>query len=355
MRESKLILLLILFSCTSPKQDKIVVPELHAGFYSNALDQINDKLKSDPNNTRLVDQKLFYCEQLGWPTTCISALDTYKQLYGMTNQLVKQYITYYQRHERYQLLLEVFDKWNEEYGLKKEYTKTYIDCLSRTGNRKRAFNELRQYLIDHQSTDDFVFASTQYLRLQDTALAALNLSKLYKKGTQNELMWEYGNILFELGYQEFGFEVLDDFVKSNPTNESMQLTYARLLEEANRNHEARAAIKPFSERDTIAYLLADWYLKDQMWDSAGLILEKVIEKDSSKRKPIWKAARLYEDRGWFSYSMSYYEHLIEMNPTDTLAAQRIDLIQRKIAYLQRLKFEENKIPIIELQPKKIEN
>lgn len=355
MKELKLILLLILFSCNSPKKDKIVVPELHAGFYSNALDQINEKLKSDPKNTRLVDQKIFYCEQLGWPTTCISALDTYKQVYGMTNQLVKQYITYYQRHERYQLLLEVFDKWDEEYGLKREYVKTYIDCLSRMGNRKRAFNELRQYLIDHQSTEDLVFASTQYLRLYDTALASLNLSKLYRRDAQNELMWEYGNILFELGYQELGFEVLGEFLKGNPTNAEMQLTFARLLAQANRNDEARAALKPYINRDTVAYLLADWYLKDSMWDSAGLILKKVIANDSSKRKPIWKAARLYEDRGWFSYSMSYYEYLVELNPADTLARQRIDLIQRKIAYLQRLKFEENKIPTIELQPKKIKN
>lgn len=355
MRESKLILLFFLISCTSATKDKIIVPELHAGFYTNALDQINEKLQSDPDNSRLVDQKIFYCEQLGWPTTCISALDKYKQVNGMTNQLVKQYIQYYNRHERYQLLLDVFDKWDEEYGLKAEYTKSYIECLTKTGKRKRAINELRKFLIDNKSGDDFFFASDQYLRLKDTALSALNLSRLYKLEPSNSLMWEYGNILFALGYQDMGFKVLDDFALNNASNEEMQLTYARLLEQADRNSEARMILKPLANQDTVAYLLADWYLKESMWDSAGLVLEQIIEKDSSKRKPIWRAARLYEERGWFSTSMRYYEYLLDLNPTDTLATQRIDLIQRKIAYLQRLKFEEEKIPTIELQPKKIEN
>ena len=38
---------------------------------------------------------------------------------------------------------------------------------------------------------------------------------------------------------------------------------------------------------------------------------------------------------------------------DTIAAQRADLVRRKIAYLQRLKFEESKIPLLEVESKKI--
>ena len=94
MRGSVIVLILVFLSCNSSNENKIVVPKLHAGFYSEALERINDKLKSDPENSRLVDQKLFYCNQLGWPTTCISALDAYKQTHGMTNQLVEQYIAY---------------------------------------------------------------------------------------------------------------------------------------------------------------------------------------------------------------------------------------------------------------------
>ncbi|WP_424964241.1 tetratricopeptide repeat protein [Ekhidna sp.] len=348
-------LMLFLVACSSPKNDKIVVPELHAGFYSEALERINDKLASDPENSRLVDQKLFYCEQLEWPTTCISALEAYREVHGMTNQLVRQYIAYYHEHQRYQLLVEIFDRWDEEYGLKMEFSQLYVLSLVQADYNKRASEELKWYLTKHQALEDIRFASELFLLLNDTTLAVYNLGKLHELDPQNELMWQYGNILNRLGYYDLGFRVIGDYAERNSNDFSIQLAYAWMLENANRRVEARQVIKPYTNRDTIAYLLADWYRKDLMWDSASYILSTVIAKDSTNRKPIWKAGNLYDERGWFTTSLKYFEYLTQLNPNDTLAQQRIDLIQRKIAYLQRLKFEEEKIPTIELQPKKIEN
>ncbi|MEP0984931.1 hypothetical protein [Ekhidna sp.] len=352
MRVFFFILISALISCSSPDKEKITVPKLHASFYVEAMDQINEKLNADPDNKRLVDQKLFYCEQLDWPATCISALDTHKEIHGMTNQLVKQYINYYKKHEQYDLLFGVLNRWMDEYELKDEFHQLYIKALVRSGKTTRAMVELRNYLISHNANEDFAFASGEYLQLKDTALAAYNLGKLYNSSPEHDLIWDYGIILMKLGYQEIGISVLEKFAMNHLDDFQVQLSYALALNEADNTPRARKVIKPFANQDTVAYLLADWYLEDAMWDSAGYVLTSVIEKDSTKRKPIWKAGRLYEDRGWYSTSMKYYEFLLELNPQDTLAVQRIDLIQRKIAYLQRLKFEESKIPVLELKSKK---
>ncbi len=355
MRGSYFTLALLFFACGQPTNDKIVVPKLHAGFYSEALERIDSELQSSPDDNRLIEQKLFYCEQLEWPATCISALDAYREINGMTNQLVEQYIIYYKTHERYQLLLDVIDRWGEEYDLDEKFTETYIDGLTRLGRKASATIELKEYLRANQSLEAISFASQQYLRLRDTTMAAYNLSKLYELDSGHELMWEYGKILVKLGYHERGFGVMDQFVKQYPEDYDTQLSYAWLLKSAERNKMARQVLMPFSEKDTVVYILANWYQKDQLWDSAGLMLSKVVAGDSTSRKPIWKMGRLYEDRGWLLSALPYFEHLTDLDPNDTLAQQRIDLIQRKIAYLQRLKFEENKIPTIDLQPKKIEN
>ncbi|WP_436516636.1 hypothetical protein [Ekhidna sp. To15] len=355
MRGSCFIFILMLLGCGSPSQDKIIVPKLHAGFYADALERINKEIKSAPGDARLIDQKLFYCEQLEWPTTCISALDAYQEANGMTNQLVEQYIMYYKTHERYQLLLEVIDKWGEEYDLGSKFIETYIDGLARLGRRASVTIELKEYLKTNQSKEALTFASAQYLKIRDTTMAAYNLSKLHVLDNSHELMWDYGKILVTLGYYDRGFDVMAQFVDEHPDDYKIQLAYAKLLEQAGRNKDARIVLKPFIERDTIAYLLANWYQKDLMWDSASYVLTSLTTNDSTERKPIWKLGRLYEDRGWYLSSLPYFEYLIELNPNDTLAQQRMDLIQRKIAYLQRLKFEESKIPTIELQPKKIEN
>lgn len=355
MRGFAFILVLISIGCTTSSKDRIIVPELNSAFYPDALERIDDAIKSAPDDERLVDQKLFYCEQLEWPTTCISALDKYKEVNGMTNQLVEQYIAYYQQHAEYALLLEVIERWSEEYDLREKYVETYINSLTQLDKQVSARLVLRNYLKSNQSLNAISFASEQYLVLRDTAMAAYNLAKLYKLDNDNDLMWEYGKILVALGHHESGLDIMGNYVRENKENFDMQLSYAQMLEKASRNKDARMVLKPFSDMDTASYFIVDLYRKDQMWDSARFVLERVIAKDSSKRKPIWKLARLYEDRGWFLSSIPFLEYLVDLNSNDTLAQQRIDLIQRKIAYLQRLKFEESKIPTIELEPKKIEN
>ena len=346
-------LVLISAGCTTSSKDRIIVPELKSAFYPDALERIDDALKSAPDDERLVDQKLFYCEQLNWPSTCISALDRYKEINGITNQLVGQYISYYQEHKEYKLLLDVIERWSEEYDLGERFAEIYINGLTQLDKKVSAKVALRNYLKRNQSMKAVSFASEQYLVLKDTAMAAYNLGKLYELDSEHILMWEYGKILVSLGYQESGFDIMRNCVERDIENFDRRLSYALMLKRANKNMEARMILRPLVDRDTASYLMVDLYRKDQMWDSARFVLESVIARDSSKRKPIWKLARLYEDRGWFLSSIPLLEYLIDLNPNDTLAQQRIDLIQRKIAYLQHLKFEESKISTIELEPKKL--
>ena len=355
MRRLVFIFISFIVGCSQPSDNKIVVPELHAGFYSDALDRINDELKSAPDDERLIDQKIFYCNQLDWPTTCISALDAFKEINGMTNQLVEQYIRYYEKHERYELLLEVIDKWASEYDLEDQYKETYIDCLTRLGKTTKATIELKEYLKSHRNLNAYAFASEQYLRINDTTLAALNLNKLSKLDPSNDLMWDYGKILFAIGYQPEGFEIMRSFVSKHTDDFEIQFVYARLLDQANQTSDAIKVMKPFMPKDTVAYSLVNWYRKESLWDSAGYVLQTLVNLDSTNREPIWRLGRHYEDRGWYLASIPYFEYLLELDSDDTLASQRIELIQRKIAYLQRKKFEESKISTIELQPKKIEN
>ncbi|WP_420318825.1 tetratricopeptide repeat protein [Ekhidna sp.] len=355
MKGSFYILSIALFACSGPKNDKIIVPKLHAGFYSDALNEINDKLESDPDNDHLVGQKLFYCEQLDWPTTCISALNAQKEKFGMSNQLVKQYIDYYQKHDLQKDLLRLIDKWDEEYGLKKDYVEAYIESLIKTNNYLRARYELRKFLKNNQNSQNIEFASSKYLELGDSVMAVYNLGKLYKQSPQNDLMWNYGQMLIEFGYEDMGIDVMNKYFTESTLRFDQKLTYASLLERLDRGEQSRNLLFQDLDKDTAAYFITESYKNDAKWDSAAYILESLIKRDSTNRMALWKAGRLYEDRGWLLYAIRYFEYLEDLNPNDTLASQRIDLIQRKIAYLQRLKFEESKTPGLELQPKKIEN
>ncbi|GAB4247329.1 MAG: hypothetical protein Tsb0034_26490 [Ekhidna sp.] len=331
-----------------------MVPEVHAGFYFQALDQINDKLKQDPSNIVLAEQKIYYCEQLEWPTTCISALELYKEKFGMSNQLVEQYLSYYLKHERYQLIQEMIERWNEEFDLIERYHAPYIAALVRSNQKERARLELQSFLKRNTDAEGVSFAARQYLNMRDTAYATYYLSKLEQLAPEHSLMYDYGKLLIALNKVDRADAKIRTYLAEQGTEED-HVEVAHLYEATGYLTRARQVLKPYATRDTLAYLLVDWYKREFFWDSAVLYLDTVLVQDSLNTKAWWKKGRMYEDRGWLSYSLQYFERLLEINPSDSSAMDRIALIQRKIAYLQRQKFEESKIPVLELEPLKIKN
>lgn len=332
----------------------IIVHKLESNFYNKALDRIDEELKSDISNERLIDQKLYYCEQLEWPTTCISALDTYKSQHGMSNQLLEQYVAYYSKHQQYQLLINTVDSWSQAYDLKDQFHQPLIEALVSLRKKKRASIELRNYMIGKTSPIDLEFASRQYLLLGDTTMSTFYLGRLFKTDSTNELMVEYGKVLITLGFKQKGFFLLESMTHHKMNNEDYHLMLARLYEKHENLEKAIATAKSYTATDTISYLISDWYLRLNQWDSAVNYINTVIERDSANTKAIWKKARMYENRGLLVSSLKFYNELYNQNPTDTITSYRIDLIQRKIAYLQRKKFEESKIQIREIEPLKID-
>ena len=343
--------LLSVVSCSRSERERIIVPKLHAGFYSDALSQIDLSLKRDPSNTKLLQQKVYYCEQLDWPTNCLSALDQTKATFGMSNQLVEQYIQYYISHDRYDPLVELIEQWNKEYDLINDYHQAYIRGLVVTGHALRARVELRRYLTTNTSLDDFVFAASQYLSVRDTLMATYFLGKVHTVDQTHPLMFDYGKILVTLGYLDKGYQIIDTYDISI-TDDMLTLQVASFYATAEEWQKARNSLRPIVDTEPLAYLMADWYKKETLWDSAMMYIDPILDRDSLNQRAWWEKASIYEERGWLSYSLPFYEKARELAPTDSTVIKRIDLIQRKLAYLQRKKFEESKVPLLDLRTKK---
>lgn len=345
----------LLSGCSKPSKQEIIVPVLNAGFYGEALNQITEKLRSDPTNSDLVEQKLFYCNQLEWPATCLSALDEFQRKNGMSTQLADQYVSYYEINERYVPLIKLIDRWSQEFDLQDRFKYPFIQSLVATGNVARAKRELEVFLIENKTKEDVAFGANQYLQMGDTLLAVYQLSRLQKMDDGNELMYDYGKLLIHLGYRDRGFSLLEGFAAYASLDFSKSLELARIYHNEGRTTKARSLVKPFAQTDTISYLLSDWYARELLWDSAAMYLDTVLFADSTNVKAWWKKGRLYEDRAWLAYSLQFFEKMLEIDASDSMAINQIDKIQRKITYLQRKKFEESKIPILELESIKINN
>ena len=354
MRLSLFLLIGLFFQCCSQQgHQEILIPELHHHFYKEALNQINLKQKSGTSDINLIDQKLYYCDQLDWPVSCISALDSYRAHFGMNNQLIEQYIAYYQTHNQHQLLVEVIEKWNQKYDLQKSFRKPFIHSLVQLKEHERAKLELQHFVLFNQAKEDTEFASKNFLQLRDTFMAIFHLNRLAKVDPSNDLMMDYGSILIHIDHKNEGFKILADFLSSKSLRMDQRIRIAKSFEAANHLSKARNMIKPFSDIDTLAYLIVEWYTKDFFWDSAVMYVDKILSNDSGNAEAWWKKGQIYEDRGWLSHSLRSFKEALKINPNDSAVIQQIQVVQRKIAYLQRRKFEENKIPPLELKSIKI--
>lgn len=353
MRQLFILVISLSFSCAQ-RQDRIVIPTLTDNFYSQALLRIDDDLESDTENLHLVEQKMYYCEYLNWPETCLGALDEFKRQKGMTPQLLDQYITYFRNHDMHQQLLNVINRWSGAFDLEKKYTAAKVIALIKLGRNAEATSLLRRYLKNNQTADDLDFASQQYLAVGDTLMASFQLGKLLKVDANNELIFKsYAEILLKLGYQETAFQLLERYANQRPEDFQIHSKLSTYYEEAGMLQKSQEKLKSFTEYDTVIYRLADLYIAQQFWDSAHYYVDQLIDRDSLNSSAWYKKATMYEGRGWLSSSLNYYDHVLYLQPGDTIAKQRAQSVRRKIAYLQRLKFEEKQLPLPTIESKKI--
>lgn len=348
------ILIVFTFSCAVKEKDQIIIPVIGTSFYDQALDQINLDLKNDKTNAQLIEQKIYYCDYLNWPRGCVDALNEYKRQNGMSQTLLDQYIKYYSTHEQFEELLTVLDSWKSTFPVGEVYLKEEIRAYTSMGRKNVGFKLLRNYLSKNDTFEGWVFASDRYLELQDTLMAAYALGKVYKEDSLHQLISDhYGYILVDLGHKDIGLELLEDVARRDSTNLNLNFSISLLAEENDRLDIARSSIQSHLDEDMIAFRVANLYKQELLWDSAHNIMNQVIDRDSLNTSAWFLKAQLYEDRGWLSQSLNYYNHVLYLSPEDSITQDRIQSVRRKIAYLQRLKFEENKLPLQELKSKKI--
>lgn len=355
MRYLKWIFILLIISCAQ-QRDRIVIPSVGADFYSQALGRIDEDLAGDEDNLHLVEQKLYYCDYLNWPGTCIDALDEFRRQRGMTPQLLGQYTNYYIEHEQYRPLLEIINRWAIEFEFKESYLKNQILASTKLELKDQSTVLLRSYMIERSSLPDLKFAAERYIELEDTVMASYYLGKLMKLDARDDLIFKnYSLMLFDLGFEEKAFEILEQYSTLIPSDFDFQYSLASRYQKAGYYEEARDKLKPFVDADSIVYKVADLYLADFEWDSAHLYIDRLIEQDSVDRDAWLKKAIMFEDRGWLSYSLNYFSHVLYLYPGDTIARQRASQVRRKIAYLQRKNFEENQLPLPVIESKKLMN
>ncbi|MCP4459121.1 MAG: hypothetical protein GY816_14025 [Cytophagales bacterium] len=339
-----LLTVFIFMACQSEKNDRIVIPGNINISNLDLLDQIQKASSNDPTNERLLKQELYYCDQLEWPSPCGETLLRAKKQWGFTEELIDQTVTYHLKHRNYEQLQSALKGAVE--------TRPRLEAKIRIVIMK---NEdpgllLKKYLDHYDDKDAIVFSLIQYLEKRDTTNAIIQFERLCKQDPSHELMRDYYPLLMRENDFNKSLYLINNQLVITSQDSVLLFDKAISLYSLGYTNEAKIILKKPEMIRSNRQLVA-WYRSEENWDSAIVYLDKLLILKPADRNLLLAKAETLESKKWVTRSLVYYEQVLQMNPTDSVMAKKVEIVRRKVAYLRRIKEQKKLRPILNLERK----
>ncbi|MBV6644599.1 MAG: hypothetical protein KI790_04075 [Cyclobacteriaceae bacterium] len=354
MHPRGLFFLFLICGCNfRPKYDPIVVPHVSDDFYYSSIDQLEKKIEEQPGDTDFIKLQLTYFEQLDWPSSAGRAVRRAKKTLLDDPNFIKQCADFYRKNGRYIDLIMLSEDLKEVNSSPKWLRQYEIETLIEMNRKRSAAEQLRYYLLAWNAPEDDLFGALQYSKLGDTVLAIYQFEQ-----SRESIPWHrsyldvYAPILVQIDL----LNVAEDVLRSQP-HEIRSFKTDRLIAELYYRQEnrksAKAILKQHDEIESF-WKLANWYRQERSWDSAIYQLNKILMRDSLNREAIMIQGDVNQERGFFTSALRSYYYLLQQDSTDTEAREQVDIVNRKIAYLRRIRESQREIPTLDLSKKDIE-
>lgn len=311
---------------------------------------IESRLEDDPENLRLIRLQLSHYEKLGWPEESGKSIERARKLIGLDPLFVNQQIDYFRTHELYRELLNLISEQELVGDIPKSMVKAKIEAAVNVGNVELARKDLDR-LMELGDRDDYIFGAISYLSLKDTVAAMDSYLEAWESDRLEESgLHRFVPILLQSGSVAEVIDLLTQYLSSN-NDPQLNIYLANAYYNAGDTTMAKNRLKPYDGNEEL-FLLSEWYRMEENWDSAQLCLVEILKDEPENRNAILQRGNIDQERGFLSRSLIYYNQLIALDSTDEEAIEQLDLVTRKIAYLQKIRETGQEIPILDLNSKK---
>ncbi len=349
-----LLLLILVCACNvRPTEDPIVRPVISAAFYQESARQLEEELKTDTANFDYIRLQLDYYQRLNWPPAASRAVARARKVLPLDPLVAKMYADYYFKNAQFTALNGLFDQldttffsqnWMDRYRVK-----TYLEM----GQSHRAVAVLEGMMGLYGGDRELAFwAGKVYLSAADTASAFLYLREArddYR--LDEEFLRLYLPLLL---HQQKLTEVIylsEDYLFAVDATPSMRLFLAQQLYAAGAMQFAKDQVWQSINREGL-FVLSHWYQWERKWDSAHYCLDRILLANDADLPALLRKGEVDHTRGWLARSLRYYERVLEVDSTNVTALAERDQINRKIAYLRRIREAQRDIPVLDLEGKK---
>jgi len=346
---SLVIVLLLCFACGQRRQYPITDTAVDAGYYEDALQSINEQINTSPSNLKLRYKRLFINSHLDWIEEASGDIQRIIKEEGLSRDVYSYGIDYYEKAEDYQSLLNLVNQWKQLTGLI-DY-KHEIIALDGLEDEKSAKSLLWDYLNDQKTNEDVLhFASNLYQNWRDTTLAIYTMSMLYNQNNSHHyLLNNYVPILVSLGAYERAIEVVNN-AEIDSSDVSQRIDIAKVYYGLGVKSKAHQLLQSL-ENQEVLFVRSEWYQESNQLDSAISMIDLLLKTDTTQQALLRKA-RLNWDKGLLFGARSLYQEVLKRDSLNSIAQESVTILNRKIAYLRKLREKETSIPFLEISTKK---
>lgn len=344
--------LCLLFACNlRPAEDRIRIPQVTPSFYENAAARLGDELEKDPNNLSLLKLQLSYYEKLDWPLEAGECINRAQEVLDLEPIIAKKYADFYVKNSQFEALLDLRDKLSERFETPDWMWHYQISAANKTGRFDEAKMLLRSFFTTNRSNRDHFFGGKEYLIAGDSLLGLYHLQKVKVEMQQNS---DFVKVYIPLAYHNGAYrEVLNVINDYNDRDVDLTLPYKARSSYALGQTDAAKKLLWSIPVKTNLETLHTWYLKEQKLDSSVICLERILVTSPNDIDVLLRKGKIDDRRGWLYRSAAAFNQILDMDSTHAEARESLDLVNRKIAYLRRIREAEQDIPTINLNSKKV--
>ncbi len=353
-----LIGIICIISACNQKETRYKIPETPAfnqEYYQKALTVVNEALEDDPDNADAYFKKSSILLAIQQPDNALANIDKAISLAGSNPDysLIK-----IRAHANAGEMQEAFKE--AQTAIKTGNASEELYSIVAEGNlQDENYRQAIRYAnaaiaLNPKSGENYYRKGMAYAAISDTASAATQFLQSLENGKPPEAV--YGALVkmyidfdnYQQAYQYLGKMDLENDIQ-------MQFQKARILRRVGQTDSATVLFYSFlnqpeklSEIGEISVYkeLKDIYTEASLYDSTLFYAEKILALDENDKETMIDIARVYDRRRAYAQSVEAYNRILRMDSTlqpqiHKLAAEELDYLERKIAYLQRRREEEN--------------
>lgn len=343
--------ILFLLSCDlRPEEDRIRIPKVTNSFYESAAARLEGELKADPANASLIELQLSYYERLNWPAEAEACVLRAMEELDLEPVVSKKYADFFMKNGQYDSFLQLSRDLQERFEKPDWVWEYQIVAANRLGLYEEAKTYLRRYFTLTAHEEAHFFGGLEYLKAQDSLLSFYHLQQVKDLYANDR---EFVATYVPLAYHSKAYhEVLAAIEVYEAKALDITLKFKALaLYELERRDEAKQLLWSIPGKENLL-TLSDWYIHERRWDSSYLALDRVLLQNPDDLDVLMRKGWMDDLRGLFSRASTTFIHVLSIDSSHQEARDMLDLVNRKIAYLRRIRDSSQEIPTIELNSKK---